>query len=443
MLDRRRLRRRHVERAGDRDGEALAAPAEHARELADAPVGDGERRAVVADVDDDLRAGRLAARRPPAAPTSARSIANASRSMPASLMPAFLQASDVAVDELAVGDDEQDAPDGLPVSSSTCSESTCQSSTASSSGIGSVSCARKRIAFASWRGSSMPVISKVRTPMRLLAMPSRTPFFGSLCFAKSSFSASARPSMSRSSPPTTTPSGERSRARPAGAAATPFVRDARGGDLRRADLQPDEPALALRGAFCFFGAFGSFSPLAPLTFCAFTAPSALLLLPTSLARASRTAAASPSARFGLRRGRLLARSRALLSPNESRASRTAAASPSRPSGSLAAFGSFFSLAAFAWPWLLRRLGCLRAALDRELLLPERRPLASGSGSGSTSARARARPRASARRPSAGRGQRIARNGTRAAAAGRRRDGAATVGISSGTSFGSKFAVSQP
>ena len=128
---------------------------------------------------------------------------------------------DVAVDELAVGDDEQNAPDVPgPSPGRRAPTSTCQSSTASSSGIGSVSCARKRIAFASCRGSSMPVISKVRTPMRLFAMPRRTPRFGSLCFAKSSLSAAARPSMSRNSPPTTTPSGRSIRARPGGAPAT-------------------------------------------------------------------------------------------------------------------------------------------------------------------------------------------------------------------------------
>ncbi len=41
---------------GNRDAERPAAPLEHARELADAPVGDGERGAVVADRDRDERA---------------------------------------------------------------------------------------------------------------------------------------------------------------------------------------------------------------------------------------------------------------------------------------------------------------------------------------------------------------------------------------------------
>ena len=58
----------------------------------------------------------------------------------------------------------------------------------------------------------MPPISKVRTPMRLLAMPRRTPFFGSLCLAKKSLSASASASGSRNSPPTTIPGMSGSRA---------------------------------------------------------------------------------------------------------------------------------------------------------------------------------------------------------------------------------------
>src|SRR5437868_15547834 len=61
MLDRGRLGRCHVERTRERDRKALAAPAEHARELAGAPVGDRERGAVVTDVDDDLRSRRLRA----------------------------------------------------------------------------------------------------------------------------------------------------------------------------------------------------------------------------------------------------------------------------------------------------------------------------------------------------------------------------------------------
>ena len=79
----------------------------------------------------------------------------------------------------------------------------------------------------------------MRTPMRLLAMPSRTPFFGSLFRAKNAFRASPRASGSRNSPPTMTPCGERI-ARDLMELGDTVVRDARGGELRRADLQADE-----------------------------------------------------------------------------------------------------------------------------------------------------------------------------------------------------------
>src|SRR3954453_11510292 len=57
----------------------------------------------------------------------------------------------------------------------------------------------------------MPEISKVRTPIRLLAMPSRTFFFGSLFAAKNAFNASERESGSRSSPATTMPGARSAR----------------------------------------------------------------------------------------------------------------------------------------------------------------------------------------------------------------------------------------
>ena len=73
-----------------------------------AAVGDRERRALVPDVDDDDRGvGRRAVAR--GGPT-ARSSANASRSMPTSSMPASPERLDVALDRLAVGGDEQDLP---------------------------------------------------------------------------------------------------------------------------------------------------------------------------------------------------------------------------------------------------------------------------------------------------------------------------------------------
>ena len=61
-----RLLRLHVQVALDRGDELRAAPLDHARELADAPVRDGEDRPLVADVhDDDGGRGRVARRRAP------------------------------------------------------------------------------------------------------------------------------------------------------------------------------------------------------------------------------------------------------------------------------------------------------------------------------------------------------------------------------------------
>ena len=132
----------------------------------------------------------------------------------------------------------------------------------------------------------MPVISKVLTPMRLFAMPRRTPRFGSLCFAKSSLSAEARPSMSRSSPPTTTPSGRSIRAT-CSSCGDPFEFETRAAAICDAPIfSPTSPPLPCVGAFCFFGALGAFSPFARLAFGALTAcsPAASLFLPNESSR---------------------------------------------------------------------------------------------------------------------------------------------------------------
>src|SRR5919204_144641 len=52
------LRRRRVERARDRHVQCSTAPFEAARELAHAPIGDRERRALMSDRDNDERGGR-------------------------------------------------------------------------------------------------------------------------------------------------------------------------------------------------------------------------------------------------------------------------------------------------------------------------------------------------------------------------------------------------
>ena len=71
--------------------------------------------------------------------------------------------------------------------------------------------ARKRIALSSCFASAMLTMSNVLTPMRLFAMPSRTPRFGSLCLSKKSFSASVSASGSRAAA-TTMPGARASRA---------------------------------------------------------------------------------------------------------------------------------------------------------------------------------------------------------------------------------------
>ena len=91
-LDRLGLRGSEVEHAGERDVERRAAPGEDARELADAPVRDGEGRAVVADRDAD-EPGVLGRGRGRSGSPRARRSANASRSIPTSFSPAFRQAA--------------------------------------------------------------------------------------------------------------------------------------------------------------------------------------------------------------------------------------------------------------------------------------------------------------------------------------------------------------
>ena len=109
-----RLGGRDVELARDRDVEGRAAPVEHAGELADAAVGDGEGRAVVADRDDDeRRVGRRRVRRQRVAEgAQQRERLEVDPGQPDA---GLLAGRDVAVDELAVGDDEQDAADVLAV----------------------------------------------------------------------------------------------------------------------------------------------------------------------------------------------------------------------------------------------------------------------------------------------------------------------------------------
>jgi hypothetical protein len=71
---------------------------------------------------------------------------------------------------------------------------------------------RQRTAFATCLGSSIPMSSIVRTPMRLFAMPIRTLRFDRPCRLKKNLSASVSAGMSLTSPPATIPRGIGSRA---------------------------------------------------------------------------------------------------------------------------------------------------------------------------------------------------------------------------------------
>ena len=118
--------RRQVEDARDRDVQGPAAPLEHARELAEAAVGDGEGAAVVADRDRDESAA--------VDPRQGLEVGRGLRQRAQERKRFEIDADDletrlaagigVAIDEVAVGDDEQDAARRLTPSPSTDSEIT-------------------------------------------------------------------------------------------------------------------------------------------------------------------------------------------------------------------------------------------------------------------------------------------------------------------------------
>src|SRR5919198_3097384 len=109
-LDRLRLGRGQVERLRDGGVEGVAAPLEDPRELAHGSVRDGERRTVVTDRDGDERrllgGARLGQR------AQERECLEVD---PDDGQPGLAARGQVAVDELAVGDDEKDAADPLPL----------------------------------------------------------------------------------------------------------------------------------------------------------------------------------------------------------------------------------------------------------------------------------------------------------------------------------------
>src|SRR3954452_23427901 len=106
-LDRLGLRRRAVQLAGNGDVKRLPAPVEHTRELAGAAIRDGEGRAGVADRDDDERRVRRAGilRLGLAERAQERERLEVDPRQPHA---GLLAGRDVTVDQLAIGDHEQD-----------------------------------------------------------------------------------------------------------------------------------------------------------------------------------------------------------------------------------------------------------------------------------------------------------------------------------------------
>ena len=102
------VRLAHVESLREPGVELGAAPLEDARELADAAVGDRERRAVVADRDGDDRRLVAVGRRRERAEQSERLEVD-----PRERHAGETARLDVALDELAMRDDEEDAPQAL------------------------------------------------------------------------------------------------------------------------------------------------------------------------------------------------------------------------------------------------------------------------------------------------------------------------------------------
>ena len=144
----------------------------------DAPVGDREDRPLVADRDrDDGRARLRVLGRGSGEGAQEREGLEVDA---LELQPGTAAGIDVALDELAVREDEQHADGRLEPPWPAPSPSTTWSRIASVTAIGSVSCAWKRIEFSNSFGSSSAGTSSMRTPIRLLAIPSRTPRRGSL-----------------------------------------------------------------------------------------------------------------------------------------------------------------------------------------------------------------------------------------------------------------------
>ena len=136
---------------------------------------------------------------------------------PDDLEPRLAAGVDVAVDELAVGDDEEHAPERLAVLGHALGEHLVVEHRLLERDRQHLLRAEANRVRELLR-IAIPVTSNVRTPIRLLAIPSRTPRFGSLCAAKNAFSATASASGSRSSPLTTIPcsSGTRAACRSSG-----------------------------------------------------------------------------------------------------------------------------------------------------------------------------------------------------------------------------------
>ncbi len=153
----------------------------------------------------------------------------------------------VAVDDLAVRDDEEDPEDGRTVLVRTVVENDpVEHRLVERDREHLLGTEANRVLELAGVGDAFDL--ETRTPMRLLEIPSRMPFFGSLCSSKNRESALERAIGSRISPETTTPGSSGSRTAST-SSATPLL-------TTRAAAIWDAPILR---PMSFFARFGSFA----------------------------------------------------------------------------------------------------------------------------------------------------------------------------------------
>jgi hypothetical protein len=124
--------------------------------------------------------------------------------------------------------------------------------------------ARKRTAFSSCCSFAIPAISRTRTPIRLLAMPRRTPWRGSPLLAEEG-TENVREQLGLAQLAADDEAVVELGARDLDELGDAVVDDARRGELGGADLEPDEALAPLRAAdvglrFFALGCLPAFSP---------------------------------------------------------------------------------------------------------------------------------------------------------------------------------------